>query len=270
MLQQSSPRLSVGSPRQRMSVSGAVVPSRYSALGGFSSFQYMSEPYERQERARNAGMRPISATSSVSHPNASPRPVFKTTALPPAPRHAGAFQQFRYTIDPYENRDAAKREAQEKNKALQLSAAFVAGGASKANRARLRSRLPELRAQLLRTLRNDWGCFRKLSLDARGYLLCHFAADQVSKERAADLHTYMNRVQAQHPAIIEFCVLRDASRWGVAMATAEGSSQLVYALRPPWVASEPAAAHGHAHHSRHAHKATAPGSSLSPAAAGGS
>ena len=146
----SSPRNSTLSPRAstraspraaptaaRVPVSGAVVPGKYSALGGFSHFAYMEDPFENAEKERRStrSSRPMSATNSAS---ASPRPVFKTHALPPAPRNAGAFQQFRYAVDPYELKDARKLEAIQKAKDKLCGGAFLAGGNARGGKTMLR------------------------------------------------------------------------------------------------------------------------------------
>ena len=115
--------------------------------------------------------------------------------------------------------------------------------------------MPELRTQLVRTLRADWPSFRKVSIDERGCLLAVFAAEKLSTERRSDLHAYMNRLLNTHPAAAEFGLNRDPSRWGVltapasivsssAVSAAEGGaspvapSPLVYGLRPPWVPND--------------------------------
>ncbi|KAL3905320.1 MAG: hypothetical protein SGPRY_010954, partial [Prymnesium sp.] len=64
---------------------------KYSPLRGFTHFTYMEEPFIDHEKMRALLSRGSSAFSAASVQ--SPRPPFKTTALPPAPRNAGTFQQ---------------------------------------------------------------------------------------------------------------------------------------------------------------------------------
>eukprot|EP00966_Prymnesium_polylepis_P200138 4638078-Prymnesium_polylepis.1 len=181
-----SPR---GSPRgvptaARIPVAGTVVPGKYSLLKGFSHFSYMEDPFELGERERRASRgpsRPGTAGSDTpgTHASPSPRPVFKTTALPPAPRNAGAFQQFRYALDPYELKDEKRQEAARREKAKLAAGAFLAGGNARSGGGARRLRLPELRTQMHRTFRNDWQCYRGISVDEKGMLVVAFAVENL-------------------------------------------------------------------------------------------
>lgn len=173
--------------------------------------------------------------------------AFCARAVPPAPKQAGAFQRFRYSLDPYEAQEDTKRqERQERQKTL--AGAFSAGGNARDGKRLLKQRMPELRNQLLRTLRADWPSFRRVSIDERGCLLAVFAAEKLSAERRSDLHAYMNRLLNTHAAAAEFGLNRDPSRWGAVPApSSSGSpdggassapSPLVYAFRPPWVPND--------------------------------
>ena len=123
-----------------------------------------------------------------------------------------------------------------------IGGAFSAGGNARDGKRALKIRAPELKTQLLKTLRADWPSFMKISLDERGVLLASFAADRLSHERRADLHNYMNRLLNTHPVAAEFGLNRDPARWGVVLAGAQHGpdnlAPLVYALRPPWVPND--------------------------------
>jgi len=217
----------------RIPVAGATVPGKYSMLRGFSNFTYMEDPFELSEKERRStrGSRPSSASEQLNA-----RPVFKTTALPPAPRNAGAFQQFRYALDPYELRDEKRQEAARREKEKMGPGSFLAGGNARSGGGARRLRLPELRTQLHRTFRNDWQCYKGLTVDERGMLVAAFAVDSLGPERRTDLHEYMRKVLSQHPAAVEFGLTRDSSRWGV--ATSAAPDRMLYSFRPPWVPND--------------------------------
>ena len=240
-----SPRalVSTGPTAARVPVSGALVPGKYSSLRGFSNFEYIEEPFEILEKSRLAHIHPASQPSrptsaAGSNALASPRPVFKTSALPPAPRNAGAFQQFRYALDPFEALETQRRVESHSQREKVIASAFLAGGNARGGGKRsLRLRMPELRTQLHRTLLIDWQqCYRGLVVDQRGMLLAAFETGGLGVERRADLHTYMNRILAKHPSAVEFGITRDASRWGTLFAGSH--DRLVYAFRPPWVPND--------------------------------
>lgn len=236
-----SPR---ASPRKPV-IAGAVVPSRYSSIAGFSRFSYVSDPFEATERCRRAtlhGERSRPASGDSLGVGGSPRPLFKHCALPPAPKAAGAFQRFRYSVDPFEAEEDHKRAEKRHDAKQMLAGAFVAGGNARDEKRSLKRRMPELRMQLHRALQADWPSYLRVHTDERGVLLAAFAAERLSAERRADLHEYMNRLLSTHPAAAEFGLNRDPSRWGTVqtgeVGSAAGVSVLLYALRPPWVPNE--------------------------------
>ena len=247
------------SPRAQP-IKGAQVAGRYSALAGrgFSSFSYsvdgQSDPYEASERARRASS--VRAPKQTLSPRLSARPPFKHTALPPAPKQAGTFQRFRYSIDPFEPRDEHKQPLSGRASGA-MSGLFIAGGNARDEKRSLRRRMPELREQLKRSLRSDWPSFAGLQLDERGVIIVLFDAAQLDSERRVNLHEYMNRLLATHPAASEFILQKDPTRWGTPDELADDaealaatlpdepirSRRLVYALRPPWVANDLLLAH---------------------------
>jgi hypothetical protein len=88
----------------------------------------------------------------------------------------------------------------------------------------------------------------------RGPMLARARADglrrpwRVAAAGRADLHMYMNRLLSTHPVSSDFGVQREPSRWGVVQppkgeARAAASEDIVYALRPPWVANDLLTAH---------------------------
>lgn len=158
----------------RIPISGATVPSKYSPRGGFSNFTHMEHgPFHLHEKATRAHRHsPATSTHAEDSPRA--RPVFKATALPPAPRNAGAFQQFRYALDPFEALQERRRADAKAWRQKVVGSAFLAGGSTRGGKRNLRLRLPELRQQLHRTLRDDWQSFRGLVADERGLLLAAF------------------------------------------------------------------------------------------------
>ena len=76
----------------------------------------------------------------------------------------------------------------------------AAGGNARDAKRSLKIRAPELKAQLLKTLRADWPSFVRVGWDVRGLLIASFAAERLSSDRRSDLHAYMNRLLNQHPA----------------------------------------------------------------------
>lgn len=171
-----SPRVS---PRA-LAIQGAVVAEKYSALEGrgFSRFVYESEPVERRRQPSPRQQQPVGGG----------RAGFKHCALPPAPKQAGTFQRFRYSIDPFEEMEARRRAEVHRERSKTLNGAFSAGGNARDPKRALKLRLPELRAQLVKTLRADLPSFVRVVLDERGVLLCLFAAERLNAERRTDLH----------------------------------------------------------------------------------
>lgn len=191
------------------------------------------------------------------------RPAFVSRAsLPPAPKQAGAFQRFRYSIDPFEAAEDHKRNELKKDRSKTIGGAFSAGGNARDGKRALKRRMPELRKQLTLALRADWNSFQRIVVDERGVLLALFASDNLSQERKRDLHAYMNRFLTTHPTSAEFALNRDPSRWGAALAAsanapsqpaevvagvlvapASAAPPIAYAFRPPWVPNDLLLAH---------------------------
>ena len=203
--------------------------------GAFSRFTYESEPFDVAERQRQGKLVLPPCTSAESA-----RPLFKHCALPPAPMAAGAFQRFRYSIDPFELHEDHKREELRERAGKILAGAFVAGGNARDEKYTLKRRSVELRTHIALTLRADWPSFLRMHSDERGTLVAAYAADRLSPERHKDLHGYMNRLMHTHPLAAEFGLSRDPTCWGVVRMGEHGSTagvqEVLYALRPPWVA----------------------------------
>jgi hypothetical protein len=258
-----SPRRGGPSPRP-ISIAGSVVPSKYSALKGrgFSSFYYDAGalPPVTPKQQAYGGM-PAEGQGSLSARASSPRQampgtltsprtsiqnraVFSVRSLPPAPKQAGAFQRFRYSLNPYEDLEDHKRQELRQDRIKTIGGAFSAGGNARDAKRSLKIRAPELKAQLLKTLRADWPSFVRVAWDVRGLLLASFAAERLSTDRRNDLHAYMNRLLTTHPASAEFSLNREPTQWGVVqLGGGEGNPALiVYALRPPWVPNDVMAA----------------------------
>jgi hypothetical protein len=245
------------SPRSRRpqpkptTITGAKLPTKYSAVKGrgFSTFEYMG-PYEGGDKPspRKAGASPRGEESSLP-PDLANRPVFKHSALPPAPKNAGAFQRFRYTVDPFENFEDHKRREFLGTKSQPVAGAFNAGGNARDIRRNMKCRGPELLRAMKETLREDWPSFLRVETDDRGVLLAHFAGEKLASERRADLSSYMSRLLNTHPASMEFGLQKEPSCWGAVKpadnAARDGSARMrekaenvVYALRPPWVPND--------------------------------
>ena len=220
-----SPRRRQLSPRS-LPVTGTVTPKKFSTLSGrgFSTYVYShdgkAEPYEASERERMSASRPGSAAGGSVAVGGSPRPVFSTRALPAAPKQAGAFQRFRYSIDPFERREDSARASLHAARQGSVGGAFVAGGNARDEKRALRTRLPELRAALVAALQHDWPSFVKVLVEegSGGVLLALFDASRLDEERRADLRAYMNRLLASHVSAIEFALNRDPTRWGAPYA----------------------------------------------------
>ena len=256
---------SVTSPRsvspRSVPIRGAVVPSSKSsprAGRGFSTFAYSIDgkvdSYEAAERERNGRARASHSGSTVSSPRdvLQSRPVFAARAVPHAPKQAGAFQRFRYSVNPFEDKEDITREESHRVKARALGGPFKSGGNARNEKQALQRRGPELRSRLSVTLRGDWPSFLKIIEDERGVMHALFDAHRLDTERRADLRMYMKRLINTDNAAIEFGVQRDPTHWGSveslppAMpsehAEVEGDdgvkSVVVYAFRPPWVAND--------------------------------
>lgn len=85
----------------RWKVNGTRLPSTYSAMRGrgFSSFAY--EPSEKEKLPPKLTYGQPNPKAQQQRPQSGglrDRPVFKFRALPTAPKQAGTFQRFRYTI----------------------------------------------------------------------------------------------------------------------------------------------------------------------------
>ena len=128
-------------------VKGASIPGKYSSLKGrgFSSFEYFEQRPEAATSPRSvhtlASVSPRAAAEDGPS-SLSGRPVFKHSALPPAPKQAGAFQRFRYSVDPYEALEDHKRSELRDTKARSIAGAFSAGGNARDGRRLLKRRAP--------------------------------------------------------------------------------------------------------------------------------
>lgn len=247
-----TPRRLVAGPAV-IPMQGQITPGRFSsAPKAFSTFTYTGDPnyYERLERSR----RPPSSKQASSTPSSSRAPhglPFKICAVPSGPRHTGTFAVFTYDVDPAERRQAARKQAEQQDSERVRAGAFVAGGRRKADKRAMQSRLPELLKGVHKTFQGDWLAFHSISVDAKGYVLAVFAAENLSAQRRDDLHAYMNRFVGHNQLATMFGLTRDPTRWGVvhrpegtsgSNASLQSSADIImYALRPPWVPNEPQA-----------------------------
>ena len=134
-----SPRKTTVTPRPTK-IQGALIPNQYSQLRGrgFSCFEYTEEPPLPSLRLSAPAGSPRNA---LRHDGSSAdRPVFKHSALPPAPNQAGSFQRFRYTTDPYERLEDFKRVELHETKAKTIAGSFAAGGNARDTRKMLNGR----------------------------------------------------------------------------------------------------------------------------------
>ena len=166
-----------------------------------------------------------------------------------APKQAGSFQRFRYSVNPFEDVQDHHFEEEQRQRALVRAGDFRPGGKGRrADCFRLKLRAPELKAELLASLKNDWPSFTTLKTDARGIILACFEAERVSPDRRRDLHAYMNRLLTTHPACNTYGLMREPTRWGLVVDVEPPKPEpwmntepppLVYAFRPPWVDNDP-------------------------------
>ena len=152
------------SPREMRAV-GTIIPHKYSAMKGrgFSSFLYDSSPPTASKQAKNQHNARAEFAAASSRP---PRPQSAPwlSSLPMQPKQAGAFQRFRYTINPYEALQESNWQYAKKEHAKIRAGAFKPGGkGADARRRSLKLRAGELMADLLATLRADWPSFIKVS-----------------------------------------------------------------------------------------------------------
>ena len=228
---------------------GTRLPSTpFSAMKGrgFSAFTY--EPSEREAlppKLTYSGGRKARPQSAAAE-----KPIFMCRALPMAPRQAGAFQRFRYSVNPFEAFQDITFQEEQRQRSLIRAGSFRPGGKGKrADSFRLKLRAPELKADLQARLKKDWPSFIAIRTDERGIILACFAAERLDHERRRDLRTYMNRLLTTHPACTEYCLMKEPTRWGVVLDDDPDPPQqqllyvepprLLYAFRPPWVDNDP-------------------------------
>ena len=167
---------------------------------------------------------------------------FKTQALPPVPSHAGSFNEFEYSIDPFEGRDEYLKGLKDRDEQKVLHGPIRAGGCV-ATAEQTKIRANEAVESLRGTVGREWPeVFVDDFQDSAGCLVLCF--DRVRAEesgKAREVALYMNRLAHSDPTVSEFCLKKDSTRWGVTDEDALGeTSQMVYfVLWPPWVHKRP-------------------------------
>jgi len=142
-----SPRNSPRITPRPTQVNGANIPSKYSSLRGrgFSCFEYFEQKPGSSPRATGSPRRELVLMNDGSSLHGgsgmlSDRPIFKHSALPPAPQQAGSFQRFRYATDPYERNEDHKRHELRETKTKTIAGSFMAGGNARDERRMLKRR----------------------------------------------------------------------------------------------------------------------------------
>lgn len=150
-----SPRSGTAITPRPTQVRGANIPSKYSSLKGrgFSCFEYFEQPRSPRNPPPISPRPQLTLLNDGSSPQGgggilSDRPIFKHSALPPAPQQAGSFQRFRYSTDPYELNEDYKRSELRTTRTKTLSGAFSAGGNARDERRMLKRRAPVRRLPL--------------------------------------------------------------------------------------------------------------------------
>ena len=151
---------------------GQKKPSKFSGVGNyFSIYEYMKDPFERHKAATIEERRKGKELWVGSED-------FKTTALPQVPRNAGSFDEFKYTIDPYEQKDEYQKLMKKKSDSKILHGPVRAGGTVSDNElTKIRSN--EAIDRLDRMLRKDWDdAFVDVFEDVSGCIVMCFGADR--------------------------------------------------------------------------------------------
>ena len=215
--------VSMPSAASQAHAAGQKKPSKFSGVGNyFSIYEYMKDPFERHKAATIEERRKGKELWVGSED-------FKKTALPQVPRNAGSFHEFKYTINPYEQKDEYQKLMKKKSDSKILHGPVRAGGTVSDNElTKIRSN--EAIDRLDRMLRKDWDdAFVDVFEDVSGCIVMCFEKERIGD---GDITSYMNLMARANDIVKEFSLKKDASRWGVTDADVP---QVYYVFWPPWV-----------------------------------
>mmetsp|Transcript_24486 Transcript_24486/g.33756 ORF Transcript_24486/g.33756 Transcript_24486/m.33756 type:complete len:364 (+) Transcript_24486:48-1139(+) len=188
----------------------------------FSHYEHKHTEYAREKEMKAAEQRE-SKTKWLGAED------FKVTALPPIPKSVGAFNEFEYTIDPYETMDQATEEERRMQSAKIQFGPMKAGGRVQAAE-QMKIRIEEVMTQMAEVLRSDWPkSFLRVFEDIQGLLVACF---DKAKMGEGDVTAYMNQFFRTNAIVKEFQLHRDTTRWGVMEETVPN---VYYLFIPPWV-----------------------------------
>mmetsp|Transcript_39359 Transcript_39359/g.47712 ORF Transcript_39359/g.47712 Transcript_39359/m.47712 type:complete len:364 (-) Transcript_39359:345-1436(-) len=202
--------------------SGQRKPGTHSAApNAFSNYEYKHSEYEREKELRATEQRLSKEMWIAKHD-------FKCTALPPIPKSVGSFNEFEYSIEPFEaSEDMAKTEKKNQDGKI-LHGAVKAGGRIQSVE-QIKVRLNEVMKLMEASVKKDWTkSFLSVFEDTQGLVVLCFDKDKVE----GDLTAYMNQFFRTSGVVSEFSLRRDTTRWGV---VEEGVPNVYYVFIPPWV-----------------------------------
>ena len=205
-------------------------PNAYSSAPKvFSLYEYLESEYDGardESAARAAKARAARVDSSAD---------FKVTALPPIPKGAGSFNEFEYTIDPFELKDEKAKADKAAAAALIKHGPILAGGHQRRSGEMTKMRASEAVHSLGATLAADWPrAFAGAFLNAEGCVVCAF--DRAAMAAGGDVTTYMNNLFRTNETVRSFNLRKDVAHWGVdaGMDAELGRAAVYYVLMAQW------------------------------------
>lgn len=203
--------------------SGMVRPNKHSAAPGvFSNYEYQYSEYDRVKEQRAQDER--EEKSKRIH-----QEEFKCTALPAIPKSTGAFNEFEYSLEPYEASEDIQKIEKQRQDAKILFGAMKAGGKVQSDES-LKIRAHECIAALTKVFQKEWPkAFLRVFEDDQGLVVICFDKDKMGE---GDITSYMNQFFRTHAHVAEYKLRRDTTRWGI---MEEGVPNVYYVFLPPWV-----------------------------------
>mmetsp|Transcript_10000 Transcript_10000/g.17190 ORF Transcript_10000/g.17190 Transcript_10000/m.17190 type:complete len:368 (-) Transcript_10000:257-1360(-) len=218
------PDLSMADPLSVSVAPGQHKPDKYSPIPGvFSTYEYHHSEYGRDKEIDSEERRNAKEKYAFKDP-------FKISALPSIPKSVGAFNEFDYTLDPYEYQEARRLGERTEDSSKNMHGPMKPGGHVQPGE-QMKIRLHELLTRLAGILEGDWpNIFLKVFEDNQGLIVACF--DKLKMGQGANVTAYMNQMFRTNEVVHEFSLKRDTTRWGVM----ENLVQTVYfVFIPPWV-----------------------------------
>jgi len=199
-------------------------PDKHSAVPGvFSTYDYHHSEYGREREI-------LSDSRRTAKEKWIGRERFKISALPSIPKSVGAFNEFDYTIDPYEYAEIKhKMEVRGEREKIRFGPMKTGGNVQTPELMKIR--VEELVGRLSTVLHSDWPkVFLRVFEDNQGLIVVGF--DKQKMGTGANVTSYMGQFFRTHEIVQEFQLKRDTTRWGVMEDTVP---TVYYVFIPPWV-----------------------------------